>query len=166
MLENLLNSVIRQKVKYRDYHMIDQPVRFRYNAEAQCVMIPVSKTVRRVTGIVLLVIDIGFFLYFFVLLGDFFWFLVDVSKGNTFTDLNMRRLKRIAYSLLAIPLISLVLNLLLRVIFIPYLTSDVVLKIGLLNGYWKLLTLGVIFLIIYLSFRQGKKLKDDQEFTV
>ncbi|HZX59479.1 MAG TPA: DUF2975 domain-containing protein, partial [Mucilaginibacter sp.] len=148
------------------YRMIDEPVRFRYNFKNQCVMIPVSKMTAHITGTILVVIALIFFLYLILLTSYFLWFLFDVSKGNIFTDLNMIRLKTIAYSLLAIPFISLIFNLLIRLIFIPYLTTDVVLKIDTLNNYWKELALGVVFLIVYLSFSQGKKLKDEQALTI
>ena len=150
----------------RQYHMVDVPVKFRYSMEHQCVTIPVSKTVKHTMDIVLGIIDFLFFGYLLILIGDFIGFVIDLSKGLVFTNKNLRTLKRIAYTLLAIPFAELLLNLLLRLIFRSYLTSDVVLNIEIINGYWKFLMLGIIFLMIYRAFRQGKILKEEQDLTV
>ncbi len=150
----------------QSYHMVDIPVKFRYNTRSQCVMIPVSKSIKQILDVVLIVLAILFFGYILILIGDFIGLLMDLGKGLAFIDKNIRTLKRIAFMLIAIPIVELLFNLLLRLIFMSNFTSDVVLKIDTLDGYWKVIAFGVIFLMIYRAFRQGKKLKDDQEFTV
>lgn len=148
------------------YQMVDVPVKFRYNTRQQCVMIPVSESVKKAVNIIFGILGIVLIGYILILIGGFIGLLMDLSKGLMFTDRNLRTLKRITITLFAIPIAALIFNLLLRLIFSSYLTSDVVIKIDVLNGYWKVLMIGVIFLMIYRAFRQGKKLREEQEFTI
>jgi len=162
----IINKQFSKDMNNRLYRMVNVPVKFRYNVSNQCVMIPVSKTVKHTMDIVLGILDFLFFGYLLILIGYFIGFVIDLSKGLAFTNKNLRTLKRIAYTLLAIPFAELLLNLLLRLIFRSYLTSDVVLNIDVINGYWKFLMFAIIFLMIYRAFRQGKVIKDEQDLTV
>jgi hypothetical protein len=165
-IRKFVNNSLMQNHQRKLYHMVDIPVKFRFSIKEHCVMIPVSKTTKHIMDIVLGILDFLFFGWFFILIGDFIGFMMDISKGLAFTNKNLRTLKRITFTLFAIPIVELLFNLLLRLIFNSYLTSDVVLNIDTLDGYWKFLTIGIIFLMIYRAFRQGKKLKDDQALTI
>jgi len=57
-------------------------------------------------------------------------------------------------------------NLLLGFIFRSYFTEDVVLSKATWIEAWKSISIGLIFLMLYKAFSQGKKLKEEQEFTI
>jgi len=107
-----------------------------------------------------------FCFYMLYLLSAFLKFIADLSKGYSFTDKNVNRLRLIAISLLVYPCVLFLLALLMRLIFYKYFILDVTLNQGLLKYSWKPLVLGIIFLVLYRAFRQGKLLKDEQDLTV
>lgn len=144
----------------------DIPVKFVYSHIDKCIMIPVSEHTQKLVNIMVWVFAITFILYVLYLFACFINFLTALSRGQAFTDGNLRRLLTIGISLLAIPLVILFLNLLLRLIFHSYFTSDVILNKDMWKEWWKNIAEGAIFLLIYKAFRQGKLLKDEQELTV
>lgn len=146
------------------YYTIDVPVKFRYDRVKECMMIPIGKSTKLVLDIVLDLITLFLFLFIARLFFDFLRFLIDLSKGHSFTEDNVKRLKLIAISFLAFPTLIFLFTLLLRLIFNSYFTSDVVLNFDTIN--WKILAVGVIFLLLFKAFRQGKILKEEQELTV
>ena len=96
----------------------------------------------------------------------FLKFIVDVSKGFSFTSENVFRLKLISLSLLGFPIVSFLLNLLMYPVFSSYFTDDVVLNTRAWSNDWIIIVVGIVFLLLFKAFRQGKKLKDEQDLTV
>jgi hypothetical protein len=164
----IVDSVKLRKDGGKDHkgHIADVPVKFRYNRLQNCIMIPVSKQVRDMVNAVLFCIVILFVIYFFYLIAAFLNFIIDISKGFSFTDKNIFRLKLMAVSLLGFPVLALLLNLILRFIFNSYFTDDVVFNAQLLNDDWIVMGFGIVFLLLFKAFRQGKILKDEQDLTV
>jgi len=60
----------------------------------------------------------------------------------------------------------LALDMLMKFIFRDYFTADVVLNINPLKDSWQEPAEGIVFLLLYRAFRQGKKLKDEHDLTV
>jgi hypothetical protein len=164
----IVDKVSLKKDGTKDYlvHEADIPVKFRYDSRENCIMIPISKTVRDILNPVMLVIGILITLYYFYLVAAFLNFIIDVSKGLSFTKKNIHRLRLIALSLLGFPALAFLLNLLMPVIFHSYFTEDVVFNIQSLNNDWKMMGIGIVFLLLFKAFRQGKILKDEQDLTV
>jgi hypothetical protein len=164
----IVDKVSLKKNGTKDYlvHEADVPVKFRYDGSENCIMIPISKTVRDILNPVMLVIMILIALYFFYLIAAFLNFIIDVSKGLSFTQKNINRLRLIALSLLGFPILAFLLNMLMPVIFHSYFTEDVVFNIQSLSNDWKMMGIGIVFLLLFKAFRQGKILKDEQDLTV
>lgn len=104
---------------------------------------------------------LGYFLF-----GGFIQFLIEIARGTPFSDSNVKRLRRMAAIFFAIPVFLFLLNLFLYLIFHRYFTSDVKMSSEIWSSLWKPAALGVIFTALYIAFRQGKKLKEEQDLTV
>lgn len=151
---------------YKQFHYVDIPVTFGYDQRHQSLLIPVSKSTRNVVNILLGICTFMFCFYMLYLLSAFLKFIADLSKGFSFTDKNVNRLRLIALSLLIYPCVLFLLTMLMRLIFYRYFIPDVTLNQNLLKYTWKPLVLGIVFLLLYRAFRQGKLLKDEQDLTV
>ena len=165
-------EVIYQSAKNKDgsisnhLNYVDISVPFGYDQRHQFLLIPVSRSTRNVVNIIVGICIFMFCFYMLYLLAAFLKFIADLSKGFSFTDKNVNRLRLIAISLLVYPCILFLLTLLMRLIFYRYFIPDVTINQGLLKYSWKPLVLGIVFLVLYRAFRQGKLLKDEQDLTV
>lgn len=95
--------------------------------------------------------------------------LTDVSENTerlVFTDQNILRLQVLAYTLTGFPIFLFSLTLLMRLIFSSYFIEDVVLNTARLYPWWITMHVGIIFLLLLNTFKQGKALKDEQDLTV
>jgi hypothetical protein len=147
-------------------NQIDEPVKFRYNSNDNCIMIPVSASVKDTCTAILMVCGILLFIYILYLIAAFLKFIIDVSKGLSFTTSNVNRLKLIAFSLLGFPVAMFLLTLLSRLLFHSYFTDDVMLNSDVWSKSWPGLCAGFVFLLLFKAFRQGKALKEENELTV
>lgn len=145
----------------------DVPIPFRYHTDNKSIMIPVSKTTVDIMFIMFPVsLAIAFIVVIYFLLGGFIQFLLEIARGNPFSETNVKRLKRMATILFAIPVFVFLLNLLLYLIFQSYFTANVRMSSDIWAFLWKPAILGIIFTALYFAFRQGKRLKDEQDLTV
>ncbi|MBK0379643.1 DUF2975 domain-containing protein [Mucilaginibacter segetis] len=163
--QSYIRKTVKDKRKY-GFKRVDVPVKFRYSRTDDCLMIPISSSLKMILNIVLGVIEFSIFIYMFYLIAAFLKFIVDISKGLPFTDSNLRRLKLIAVSLIAFPIITFLLNYVVRVIFNNYFTPDVAAKIGVWGSWWRFMITGIIFLMLFKAFKQGKTLKEEQDLTI
>jgi len=147
------------------YRMVDMPVKFSYHRYDQSLMIPINKSTSNTISVIILVVAISLAVYMLTLILLFIRFIIDVSKGRSFTDRNVGSLRLIAMSLLLYPVAVLLFNLLMKLVFYSYFIPDLILKDGIMD-YWKVIGLGVIFLMLYKAFNQGKLLKEDRDLTV
>ncbi|TKC06926.1 DUF2975 domain-containing protein [Pedobacter frigoris] len=146
---------------------IDVPIPFRYNPDNKSIMIPVSKTTVDVMFIMFPIsLAITFIGVIYFLFGGFIQFLFEIARGNPFSETNVKRLKRMATILFAIPIFLFSFNSLLYLIFQRYFTPDVKMSADIWAFLWKPAILGLIFTALYFAFRQGKRLKDEQDLTV
>jgi len=146
---------------------VDIPVPFRYDVSNKYMLIPVSEQIVKVLRVVLSCFTSLLILYFlYYIVGGFIKFLMEIARGTPFSDRNVRRLKRITLSFLLIPLAFFLLNLLMRIVFYRYFTADIKLSAAAWGVLWKAAVLSVIFAALYFAFKQGKKLKDEQDLTV
>lgn len=146
---------------------VDIVVPFRYDAWTKSMLIPVSEQAVNVLNVILITLSILLILYtIYYIIGGFFKFLLEIAAGTPFSDRNVSRLKRITLSLLLIPLIVFLLNLLMRLVFYKYFTEDIKLSQTAWSVLWKPLILSVIFAALYFAFKQGKKLKEEQDLTI
>lgn len=148
-----------------DYYLTDIPVKFRFHDKDKSLMIPVSKAVKNTMDVIILVLGICLAVYLLWLVLEFFAFILDLSRGKVFTDKNIKSLRLIGVSLLIIPIILFLLNLLTRLIFNSYFTPDVVLS-NVYISLWKIIVVGFVFYVLYRAFKAGKALKDEHNLTV
>jgi hypothetical protein len=156
-------TIKNDQVKYK---IVDVPVKFRYNKQNKWLMIPVSKSTKKTLDIVAIALGIVYLLYFLLLIASFIKFVIDLSKGLAFTNENLKRLKFIAFSLLAYPVLTLLFNILMRLIFYSYFTRDVILSSTVWGNSWKTILAGFVFYVLFRAFSQGKILKEEQDLTV
>jgi len=148
-------------------HIRDVKVSFGYNRGLSCITIPINSGTKDVLDKVFIVIAILLFLYYmFFVVGGFVKFLIDVARGRTFTEKNIRRLKIIGISLIAFETLMFLSNLCMPLIFHSYFTCDVVLSEKSWDGSWKWLMAGVTFLLLYKAFRSGKRIQDEQDLVI
>jgi len=145
---------------------VDVPVKFRYDTGQNFIMIPVSKSGWYIGNTIIVCVLVLLAAYILYLISAFLKLIVDVSKGLAFTVKNVFRLKIIGFSLLGFPVIAFLLNLLMKPIFYSYFTDDVVLNNKIWSNDWIIIVVGIIFLLLFKAFRQGKELKDEQDLTV
>jgi hypothetical protein len=158
-------KVVNQSVNGR-LHYIDVPVPFGYQQRLQCLLIPVSESTRNIISIIVGICIFMFVFYMLYLLAAFLRFIADLSKGLSFTDKNVRRLRLIAISLLIYPCVLFLLAMLMRFIFHQYFTPDVIINDALFKYSLKPIGFGLVFLLLFRAFNQGKLLKDEQDLTV
>jgi hypothetical protein len=151
---------------YNKIHIEDVPVKFRYNEFSRSILIPVSSATAVVIKVILYILLFTWFLYGLFLVATFLKFVIDLSKGHAFTKENVWRLKIIAISLLVYQIAVLILNYGMKLIFHDYFTEGIVLNNTSWENAWKILLAGIIFLLLYKAFRQGKLLKEEQDLTV
>jgi len=161
--QSYLRKTITNKSSYPD----DIAVPFRYNAKYNCLMIPVQLSTKQNVQILLIITALLLSLYIlFFIIGGFVKFLLDISRGETFTLMNVRRLKIIAFSLIVYPVLILIVDLSMPLIFHSYFTSDVTLSISNWSALCIFLFIGLVFLLLYKAFRTGKRIKEEQDLTV
>lgn len=146
---------------------MDTAVPFRYDTQTKSMLIPVDKQTVNLLNTVLIFLGVLLVLYIlYYLVGGFIKFLLEIAAGTPFSDRNIGRLKRIMLSLLLVPLVAFALNLFIRLVFYKYFTADIKLSEVAWSGLWKPVVLSAIFAALYLAFKQGKKLKEEQDLTI
>lgn len=145
------------------YREMGAEVPFRFDADRNSIMIPVSKSTYEVARIVV-VVGAVYFLYF--LCGSAIKFLGEIARGTPFSDTNVRRLKILAINFFAFPFVLVLFDCLFGVIFRHYFTPDVKLDLPLWKYFGLPFAIGFVFLLLYIAFRKGKSLKEEQELTV
>jgi len=161
------NTSKNPEQEVRDCKEIDRKVPFRYDLRENRIAIPISENAHQVmqwvsyiyiAGILILV------LYFVLLV--FMNFLRDIAYGDPFSEKNVRRLRTIAINILILPVLELLINLLGRLVYAGYFTSDIILNAGIWRQFTKPVVLSVIFVALYFAFKKGKKLQDEIDLTV
>lgn len=150
-----------------DCNEVDVALPFRYDTSGKSMLIPISKQTVATLNIALLCLMWLFVFYvLYYIIGGFIKVLLEIAAGTPFSDRNVQRLKRITLSVMLIPLALFILNLSMRLIFYKYFTTDIKLSADAWATLWKPVVLSVIFAALYFAFKQGKKLKEEQDLTV
>lgn len=145
----------------------DIRIPFRYNTDDRTILIPVSCTMLTISKFFTIGLGVLLFAYFvYFILGNFLKFLVEIAKGNPFSDQNIKRLKVITLSLFYIPISLYIINILLMLIFYSYFSKEVsIWPTGSIILWWPAI-LYLIFAALYAAFRKGELLKDENDLTV
>ena len=160
------NEIHQKDGQYFNAYLADVPVKFKYNQKEQSLLIPVGKSFQQFMTVVLLIVGIAWCCFCLYLIRAFLNFTLDLSKGLAFTDKNIFRLKLMAAALILTPVAAIFFTFLIRLLFYSYFTPDVILNNELWGNSEKPIGIGLVFLLLYRAFKQGKLLKDEQDLTV
>ncbi|MBK8088212.1 MAG: DUF2975 domain-containing protein [Chitinophagaceae bacterium] len=141
----------------------------RYSAKEREIYIPITKTQYFVASVTM---SIAAFLLLvlslFVMFGYPIQFLVRISKGKAFTEKNINGLKAITVLMFVYLIFSILLPFLIRFIFSKFIHPlfKPLSVYQLLSDKIVILFVLTIVFAIYLAFKKGYKLQQEQELTV
>ncbi len=156
----------KEGLKSRMIKVVDEPVKFRYDAKEKSLLIPITKSQEKVFRVIsqvmlgLYVIGILFLLYLFLR------FAYDTSIGKPFTRKNVRRLGIIALAVSCWPAVVVLINLLMRLIFHEYFTPQIILKGIIWEDSWSTFRLGILLTLLWGAFNRATRLQEEQDLTV
>ncbi len=146
-------------------YLDDVPVKFRYSDKDDALLIPVSKRGANLFDLTCRALVILYAVGLLVLLYVFIRFIYDMSKG-TFTRKNVVRLRFLSVVIVSYPVMVILVNLLMKLLFHNYFTEDIVLKDVLWTDAWDALPLGILFSLLYLAFSRAVALQEEHDLTV
>ncbi|MET4546739.1 hypothetical protein ABIE26_004077 [Pedobacter africanus] len=162
-----LKKVDQNKISEFTCREADVPVPFRYDKEKQNMMIPVTKITLDIVKPIFAVLGIGLSLFYIsFMLVSFFKMLLDICKGDPFSEMNLIRLRNLMLGCFLPPIIGFSLNLLLRLVFYNYFTPDIRLSPEAWKGFAEPFAIGIIFATLYIAFKKGKQLKEEHDLTI
>jgi hypothetical protein len=156
----------KEGLKAHMIKVVDEPVKFRYDAKEKSLLIPVTKGQEKVFRVIsqimlgLYAIGILFLLYLFLR------FIYDTSVGKPFTRKNVRRLGIIALSVSCWPAVVVLINLSMRLIFHEYFTPQITLKGIIWEDSWSTFRLGILLTLLWGAFNRATRLQEEQDLTV
>lgn len=163
-------SYVRQAVPVAGndskFDLVDIPVKFKYNAADDAVLIPVSAHTASVfeTGyLILWGLNMAGILFLGYILTRF---LYETSKGRPFTRKNVSRITWLAVIVNVYPLLIIIVNLLVRLAFSQYFSAEIVLKDHVWDNAWSILQIGIILSLSCGAFYRGQLLQEEQDLTV
>ncbi|MCC8427067.1 DUF2975 domain-containing protein [Mucilaginibacter sp. UR6-11] len=166
-LRKMLTKRVAGGGRYAEHmYEVDVPVKYSYDTSVEGIMIPVNKGTRTAVNVITIIFDGALLFYCGYLLSCFLAFIVDLSRGKAFTTSNINTLRLIAFSLLIFPFVMLSLVFLMKLVFYQYFTPEVILNNTAWIDLWKPFATGIVFLLLFSAFKQGKVLKDEQDLTV
>lgn len=130
------------------------------------VIIPVSKTVFIIWKILSYVISLIFLIIFLGFLArNFILFILDLSKGEAFTQKNYQRLFYIAYTLLFCALFIFTVKLIIHLTYKKYYTGDFTFYYDWGENA-QYIMVALITLLIAKAIKRGYEIKQEQDLTV
>lgn len=166
-LRKMLTKRVKGGGRYAEHlYEVVVPVKYNYDTSVGAIMIPVDKGTRTAVNVIVIIFDAAFLFYGGYLFSCFLAFIIDLSRGKAFTISNIKTLRLIAFSLLLFPVVMLLLVFLMKLVFYQYFTPEVVLNTTAWIDLWKPFATGIVFLLLFSAFKQGKALKDEQDLTV
>lgn len=93
--------------------------------------------------------------------------LLRISRGEIFTLLNVQQLKWTGWVMIGLPVVVVLLQWLMKIVFNRYITNDVQLAVyDTLYSYRLVVLTGIIVLIIAKAFSRGLSLQNEQDLTI
>ncbi len=150
-------------------HYIRKPLSVRYLANDKIVLIPISKKSFKSLEIVFKVLlFLGIFLPAYVFIGLPLHVLLSISRGNAFTEKNVRAFHIMALFLAMIAVLKVIMPYLMHFIYRDLIPADFSLP-SAGTALWKnsyLFLIALALFIIGIAFKKGLRLQQDQELTV
>ncbi|MCJ8210842.1 DUF2975 domain-containing protein [Mucilaginibacter sp. RS28] len=144
----------------------EEPVKYWQLERHAGISIPVSESFFNVARWIIMPVSFGLIVYFLYLIALFLKFIVDVSRGASFTNVNLRRLLIIAVSLLVYPFLRFFTDGLAWIIFHTYFNSDIRMAGFDWGNASRWVGAGLVFLLLFKAFRQAKKLQEEHDLTI
>ncbi len=159
--------VSKKNGSFRKGNYEDVPVPFRYDSEEKSVLIPVDQNTTKILYFILCFIALIFVAsYLYFIIAGIIKLLIDISRGNVFTDNNIRRLRIVTIVNLLFPVLILFLHFLMKLVFWKHFTNDLVMSKSVYESQWENIVMGIIALLIFKAFKQGKKIQEQQDLTI
>ncbi len=157
----------KKKSNYTAVFEKDVPLPFRIDMQKKNIMIPISKATYQVLSVIftgLLALLVIYFVLF--IFRGFVQFLVEISKGDPFSDKNIKLLRFLMLNAFFVPFGAFVLNLIFALIFNKYFTGDFKLASDSWDNLVRPCFLYLTFSALYNAFKKGKALKEENDLTV
>jgi hypothetical protein len=158
-------DVLERRVEHANFKATDTPVEFLYSSLDESIRIPLQSGYAVVSFLgyfSIIAVVVGMLLLF----GQWVNFLVDIGRGRPFSDRNIFRLKILALACLLIPIGRILIHLLLRLICSSYFTVPLYLKTHIWQQNTTILLASLFFFLLLKAFLRGKKMQEEQEYTI
>ncbi|WP_293306997.1 DUF2975 domain-containing protein [Pedobacter sp. UBA5917] len=145
----------------------DKKVDYRYDPGRNVILIPLHSDGGILTGKILslMVVLVASFIFMFGLV-LIIKFLIRISRNQVFEAINIRRLFWISICCFASVLIRYVVSGVLYLIYAKKLSAEVIYAKKISGGDISLFLLGVLFIALYVAFKKGFKLKQENDLTI
>lgn len=147
---------------------VDQKVGYRYSHDDNSILIPVKAYFWTICFQFSIYFTFLFFLIgYLLLLKLFFEFLIAVSRNSGFKEKNVFRLRTMSIMLLVLGCITYFINFLIYLIFSTcYSIKGVTITYSFWSHDYLMIILSSLCYLIYVSFKQGMILQQEQELTI
>ncbi len=153
--------------KYGHYESKQIPI--RYNKSGKKVLIPITRQQYHLLEIVFnSFFYASAFIGLYIFLGLPIQFIVNISKGNAFTQSNINTFKYMGYAVLFYEILDIITPQVLHFYFRNTIPPDFKLP-SILNNIGNTIFIGLIslaFLTIAKAFQRGYKLQQEQDLTI
>jgi len=165
-LRESFEDTSKSRVAAGRIYLDDVPVKFRYSSKDNALLIPVSKRSANLFSLICRMLNILYAIGMAAILYPFIRLVFDLSRGISFTRKNVARLRFIALCVTAYPVLVILVNLLMKLVFHSYFTGDIVLKEELWTDAWDALPAGILFSLLYMAFSRAVTLKEEHDLTI
>lgn len=161
------SKIIKRKNKYNKLVYTDSVVNYRYDLNKNSILIPIKN---KLSIVILkgLCYSLGAVTIFIILFGLLLIlkFLLSISKNKMFEEINIRRLFWVAICCFATTIIPYLVSLIIYLIYYRTLSHGVAYTKAF-SGNEILLTLfGILFFGLYIAFKKGMKIKQENDLTI
>lgn len=147
---------------------VDHKVDYNYSVDDNSILIPVNSLVWKISIQILIYLTMFLFIigYLFAI-KLVFQFLLDISRNKGFNELNVNRLRKIAFLLLILGSHTYIVNLIIYIIFsFNYSTDGVTITYSFWQYDYFIIILSAFCYLIYTAFKRGMALQQEQDLTI
>lgn len=165
--QSYLRKIVKKEKKGNKVYEKDIPVPFRIDAHDKNILIPISQTTYKVLNVMFtgLAILLGIYFILFIF-RKFVEFLIEISKGDPFSDKNIKLLRFLMLNAFFVPFGIFALDFIYALIFNKCFTGDFKLDNESWDNLVKPCFLYLTCSALYNAFKKGKALKEESDLTV
>jgi len=161
------SKIIKRKGQYAKLIYIYRNVNYRYDFSGNKIIIPLKNRFEVIIAKSLCYL-IGIVSFYIILFGFLLLirFLISISRNKIFEDINIRRLIWMSICCFSTILIPYFISLVIYLLYYKTL-SDGTVYTKTFSGYEILLAiLGILFFGLYIAFKKGMKIKQENDLTI